>query len=179
MFMIDNFNRILIIGNGGSGKSTLAKKLRDILSYPLLHLDKIYWNNSWDKNDLAHFDEKIGAFMQQEQWIIEGTPMRGIELSLPKADTVIFLDIHRTICIYRVFKRGTSRIFFSKNDDGCPFNIFSFKGLNWIWNYKKNKNQKILELLAKTKNSTIIKVGNNSDIKQLIVSILRKKSLVH
>ena len=39
--------RIMIIGCPGSGKSTLSKQLAMKLKLPLVHLDQIYWKNSF------------------------------------------------------------------------------------------------------------------------------------
>ena len=43
--------------------------------------------------------------IKDEKWIIDGNYGGTMGIRLNAADTIIFLDIHRTICIYRAFKR--------------------------------------------------------------------------
>ena len=40
-------NRIMIMGCSGSGKSTLSIRLSEVLSIPVIHLDKHYWRPDW------------------------------------------------------------------------------------------------------------------------------------
>ena len=40
-------NQIMIMGCSGSGKSTLSIRLSEVLSIPVIHLDKHYWRPDW------------------------------------------------------------------------------------------------------------------------------------
>jgi adenylate kinase family enzyme len=162
---IKKFNKILILGNGGSGKSTLARRLGKMLSIPILHLDKIYWINQWQKNDLNNFDQLAYGFLKQEKWIIEGTPMRGIEDRIKLADLIILIDKNRIECIFQVLKRR----FLMRNifDDGCPAIKMNLKTLIWIWCFKRKIYPTILEKLQKTKKELFL-IKNNKEISLLI-----------
>lgn len=63
------------------------------------------------KNTLHQFDTLVKNFMLSPAWVIEGTPMHGIELRSEAADTIVFLDYNRVICIYRLLKRTLKNIF--------------------------------------------------------------------
>jgi len=39
--------KILVIGSGGAGKSTFAKRLGELLSIEVIHLDALYWQPGW------------------------------------------------------------------------------------------------------------------------------------
>ena len=43
--------------------------------------------------------------MKEDEWIIDGNYGGTMDIRMKAADTIIFLDIHRTICVYRAFKR--------------------------------------------------------------------------
>lgn len=43
--------------------------------------------------------------VEKEEWIIDGNYSGTMDIRLHAADTIIFLDIHRVICVYRAFKR--------------------------------------------------------------------------
>ncbi len=70
-------------------------------------------------------------------------------MRLKKCDTVLFLDMPRIVCLWRVIKRtliyrGTNRPDMSK---GCN-KRFDFKFLHWIWGYPK-KDKLVVEDLVK------------------------------
>jgi tRNA A37 N6-isopentenylltransferase MiaA len=41
--MLENMQRVVIIGRGASGKSALAVELAKITGLPVIELDKIFW----------------------------------------------------------------------------------------------------------------------------------------
>lgn len=41
--MLDDRNRIMVIGSGGAGKSTFARELAKRTGLPLIHLDMHHW----------------------------------------------------------------------------------------------------------------------------------------
>ena len=97
--------RIMIIGCPGSGKSTLAVKLAEKLKLPLIHLDKLYWKEGWVESSAQEFSEKLEKALEQTRWIIDGNYGATIRQRLEMADTVIFLDYSRYLCMERAIKR--------------------------------------------------------------------------
>lgn len=98
-------NRIAIIGSAGSGKSTLSQKLGEILSLPVVHLDRFYWKPNWTPTVNDEWDEFVKDAVSEDQWIIDGNYTRTLGIRLSEADAVIFLDMPRLLCIYRIIKR--------------------------------------------------------------------------
>lgn len=97
--------KIILIGSGGSGKSTLARQLGNKLNIKVHHLDALFWKPNWEG---VPREEQIAVqnnLIKDEKWIIDGNYGGTMDIRLNAADTIIFLDIHRTICIYRAFKR--------------------------------------------------------------------------
>jgi adenylate kinase family enzyme len=98
--------RVLIIGCPGSGKTYLSRDVAKATGLPLVHLDKIYHDKAFN----YHIDTDIWrARIQQEldkpEWIIEGNYTSSLDMRLPPADMVIFLDYARNITLYRAVKR--------------------------------------------------------------------------
>lgn len=153
--------RILIVGSCGAGKSTLAVQLSQITKLPLIHLDSVFWLPNWVQKDKDIFDEELRGLLSNEEWIIDGNYHRTMEMRFEKADTIIFLDYNRYLCIFRAIKRAT----FKKRADeikGCNEGICIefLELLKWAWNYPKNRKpivDGLLKNLPKAKKVHIFK----------------------
>lgn len=157
-------NKIILIGSGGSGKSTLAKQLGDKLNIKVHHLDALFWKPNWEGVSKEEQRTVQNELIKEENWIIDGNYGGTMDIRLKAADTIIFLDIHRTICVYRAFKRVIQYRNKTRPDmgAGCEerFDLPFFK---WIWEYPKAKRPTILkglEQLPKEKKVIILKSPN-------------------
>ncbi|MFC7686071.1 DNA topology modulation protein [Ureibacillus sp. GCM10028918] len=147
--------KIAIIGSGGSGKSTLARELGKILKIEVYHLDALFWKPGWVGTSREEQKMVQSDLVENESWIFDGNYGGTMDIRLNKADTIIFLDIPRTICAYRVFKR---RIQYRKKTrpdmgEGCEERL-DLEFLKWVWKYPRTKKPAIvkkLELLPREK----------------------------
>lgn len=91
--------RITVIGNGGSGKTTLALRLGKELRIPVYHTDRIIWKAGWERTPDEEIRAQLEAIMAESAWIIDGIAgLSTVELRLPRADLVIFLDFPLEHC---------------------------------------------------------------------------------
>ena len=97
--------RILIIGSSGSGKSTLSRTLKEKLQLPVVHLDQLFWRAGWEHVTREEFDALLQTELEKDAWILDGNFDRTLPVRLTYADTVIFFDLPRLVCLWRVFKR--------------------------------------------------------------------------
>lgn len=145
---MDLGKRILINGPSGSGKSTLACRLGEITGLPVIHLDRFLWNPGWVQTPREEFDRRVNEAASGENWIIDGHNLRTMDYRLSRADTVIYIDFNRYICIFRAIKRWVT--YYGKTrpcmTEGCAEKI-DFEFLKWIWDFPKNQRPKILEKL--------------------------------
>jgi adenylate kinase family enzyme len=99
-------NKILVIGIPGSGKSTFANKLGKVLNREVIHLDKLYRKTGWV---VAYTKDEwidlVKNLVSKEQWIIDGNYANTLDIRLSAADTVVFLNFNKFICLYRVWLR--------------------------------------------------------------------------
>ncbi|QFK70566.1 DNA topology modulation protein [Pradoshia sp. D12] len=155
--------KIMLIGSGGSGKSTLARQLGEKLNINVYHLDSLFWKPKWVGVPKEEQIQVQYELVTKEYWIIDGNYSSTMDIRINAADTIIFLDIPRTICIYRAFKRMFQYQNKTRPDmgEGCE-ERFSFEFLKWIWEYPKKQKTKTVSVSAVIKmimNSLYVKVG--------------------
>lgn len=97
--------RVIIIGNSGAGKTTFAKSLAKKLEFPLIHLDKIYWQGDWGHLTREEFDAVLQVECEKPCWIIDGNFDRTIPQRLKYCDTVFFFDVPTAVCLLGITKR--------------------------------------------------------------------------
>lgn len=142
-------NRILIIGCSGGGKSTLSRALHEKLDLPVIHLDVLWWKPGWVESTYDEFRPKVAEACAHESWIIDGNFSRTFDIRMPRADTIIWIDQPRWLCLWRAFWRTTSQFGRNRPDlaPGCP-EKYDWKFYKFIWNYRRDSNPKIEQGIA-------------------------------
>lgn len=162
--------RILIIGSGGAGKSTLARRLGKILNLEVLHLDKLHWRPNWTEPPKDEWRKIVGELIRKDEWIMDGNFGGTMEMRLEACDTAIFLDLPRTVCLYRVFKRWVTYRNTNRPDmtEGCNEKI-DLDMLDWVWNFPNRAKPEIEKRLKKVENEkTIIRLTSNKEVENFI-----------
>lgn len=145
---IGSVKKIAIIGSGGSGKSTLARELGERLHIEVFHLDALFWKPGWVGVPKEEQRLVQNELVEKEKWIFDGNYGGTMDIRLNNAETIIFLDIPRIICAFRVIKRRFQFRNKTRPDmgEGCEERI-SFEFLKWVWQYPKIKKPLIMKKL--------------------------------
>lgn len=165
--------KVLVIGSSGAGKSTFARRLHQATGLPLIHLDRLYWKPNWvETTDKNQWRETVGKVLQGGEWIIDGNYSGTLEMRIEKCDTVIFLDLSRIVCTYRVIKRVALYRKGGRPDmaDGCD-EKFDWEFVKLTWNYpmrSKPNVEKILEKFAAEK--TILRLTSKREIENFLMN---------
>tara|TARA_R110002110_G_scaffold374877_1_gene584674 strand:+ start:41 stop:550 length:510 start_codon:yes stop_codon:yes gene_type:complete len=142
-------NRILIIGCSGGGKSTLSRTLSARLALPVTHLDVLWWKPGWVDSTYDEFRPKVAAVAATDRWIIDGNFSQTFDIRMPRADTIIWIDQPRWLCLWRAFWRTTSQFGHNRADlaPGCP-EKYDWEFYKFIWNYRRDNIPKIKQGIA-------------------------------
>ncbi|MGH3548067.1 MAG: DNA topology modulation protein FlaR [Pseudonocardiaceae bacterium] len=143
------WRRILVVGGGGAGKSTVAAEIAHRLGLPLIHLDQHYWMSGWVPTDLDRWRAQLSRLAAQPAWVMDGNYSRSLDVRLPRAQHVVFLDLPRRVTIPRVLWRTWRWRGRSRPDmaSGCPERI-TLEFLQWIWRYPRDGRQRVLSAIG-------------------------------
>lgn len=148
----DMFRKIIVIGSPGAGKSTFSRKLRDITSLPLYHLDMI--KHKPDKTTITkeEFDRRLSDILRTDKWIIDGNYQRTIELRLEKCDTVFLMDFPLEVCL----AGAAARVGKKREDLPWVEDEFDEEFRQWIVDFPNEKLPQIYQMLDKYSGKNII-----------------------
>ena len=141
-----------------------------ILDINVIHLDSLFWKPGWVETPLDEWTELQEDLVQQETWIIDGNYGGTIDIRLAASDTIIFLDLPRTVCLWRVVKRWLQYIGKPRPDmaPGCPEKV-DWEFVKWIWSYPDTRRPSILERIDQYRDGrTIIRMRKSSEVRQLL-----------
>jgi adenylate kinase family enzyme len=140
--------KIIVIGSSGAGKTHFSLRLSRALGIELIHIDKVYWRPGWVEPEKGEWKAKFADILAGESWVIDGNYTGTLEMRLAACDTVIFLDIRRTLCIWRVIRR-TLRYYRRSRPDmaaGCRERL-DLAFLLFVWNYPIKTKPRVIELI--------------------------------
>ena len=97
--------KVHIIGQAGSGKTTLARQLAASDGATAHDLDPIVYGPGGQRSH-AEVARSIEVILTENSWVTEGayrdawlTPL------LDAADAIVWLDLPRRVCLWRIFRR--------------------------------------------------------------------------
>ncbi len=138
-----------MIGTGGSGKTTVARRLARRTGLPLIHLDAHYWRPGWQPTPADEWRAQVQTFISRDTWIMDGNYGGTLDLRLEACDTVVFLDLPRLVCLWRVLRRQVQHFRQVRPElaPGCRERL-SWEFLAWIWTYPSRRRGDTLRRLA-------------------------------
>jgi len=142
--------KILILGSCGAGKTTFAKRLHELIGIKIIHLDQCYWKPNWMRTEKDEWENEVKKLIQKEEWIMDVNYRSTLDIRIPAADTIIWLDFSRFVCLWRTIKRKIKNDRFDKLD-GCHERI-NFDFIKWIlWNFPRQNRKQLLKILREIK----------------------------
>ncbi len=142
-------SRILIIGPPGAGKSTLARIVGARLGIPVIHLDALFWLPGWVERDQQEFRTLIVEAAADNAWVMDGNYSKHLDLRVPRAEAIIWLDLPRRVYFARAMWRSIMGLGRLRPDVGAGnrerFDAAFFR--DWVWTYPERARPKTLALM--------------------------------
>jgi adenylate kinase family enzyme len=172
--------KVLVIGSGGAGKSTFARRLGELLNLEVIHLDALYWNPGWVETPKAAWAERVAELVRREAWIMDGNYSGTFDIRLKACDAVVFLDMPRLVCLWRVLKRYVHYRGRSRPDiaAGCPEDL-NPEFLLWIWNYPKRTRPKIIDWMRQhSANKKVVWLRSRAEAERYLADVSRTSFII-
>ena len=139
--------RVLVMGCSGSGKSTFGRALAGKLGLPFVSLDQLFWQPGWREPDMQDFTAKVTHAAEGPAWVIDGNYTRygAGELRRERADTIVWFDLPRRVCMLSVIRRSAASYGKVRPEmaPGCP-ERFDWVFLSYVWTYRATQRPKLL-----------------------------------
>ena len=171
-----NMKRVLVIGPGGAGKSTFAKRLGEALKIEVTHLDQAYWRSGWTKPAEEEWVQKVTELTSRDAWIIDGNFGGTLDLRIKQCDTIVFLDLPRLLCLWRVVKRRLTYRNRSRPDmaEGCHEKL-DLDFILWVWNYSSRSRPKVVRLLGEHAGTKrVVWLRSQREVEQFLATDLHR-----
>ncbi|MEQ1604287.1 MAG: DNA topology modulation protein [Pyrinomonadaceae bacterium] len=157
--------KVVVIGSGGSGKSTFSRQLGEVTGLPVVHLDQLYWHAGWVKTPADEWEAIVRRELEKPDWIMDGNFGGTRPMRLAACDTVIFLDLPRWLCIYRILKRTLTYRKGTRPDmaEGCD-ERFDPEFMLWVWNYPNSGRKRVVNELEHLTDKNIITLKTSAEV---------------
>lgn len=161
---MQNVNKISIIGGSGCGKTTLSDNLGKELALPVCHIDGIHHLENWVVRDKDERDKMIMEKVAEDRWVIDGTYSSTLNERLENSDLVIYLDYSRIAQVKGALGRWIKHHGQEKPEiPGCKEQM-NLQFLSWVWNWRKEKRQKIVEAVDKLDDDKVLIFKNRKEL---------------
>lgn len=99
--------------------------------------------------DAAAWNAIVDELVAREAWVMDGNYSGTLERRLAACDAVVFLDVPRLVCLWRVLRRRVQLGGRSRPDvaPGCPEQL-TWEFLRWVWTYPARRRGAVLQRLA-------------------------------
>jgi adenylate kinase family enzyme len=180
--------RIVVFGPSGSGKTTVGRTIAQRLGLAHVELDSLFHKPNWEPSTDDEFHEKVARALEDatQGWVVDGNYSRVHDLTLGRAETVIWLRLPFRVVYARLLWRTVSRAWtgeplWNTNRESWRLSFMSRDSiLLWgITNWRPHT-RKMRRALAETPHSArVIELRYTGEVDALLASLPAQRDAVH
>jgi adenylate kinase family enzyme len=134
--MNHQLRRVIVIGTSCCGKTTFSQRLAEVLEYPHVELDALYWRSNWVAKPADEFRRLVENAISPDCWIVDGNYGLIRNVLWPKATAVIWLNYNFSTVFLRALRRTLRRTIlaeelYSRNRESLRRAFFSRDSILW------------------------------------------------
>lgn len=148
--------RVVVRGTSGSGKTTMARRIAGVLGVQHVELDAIFHQPDWTPLPDEDFVERVGDLAETDGWVACGNYRQVAHLLVDRADTIVLLDLPRTVVMRRIVARTLRRV--ARHEELWNGNLERWRNLcsldpeqsviAWAWTTHARRHDETLAFLA-------------------------------
>lgn len=138
--------RVAVVGSGGAGKTTFALACSLAMGLPVIHLDEHFWHPGWIESEPEEWRSRQTDLLAGDRWIVDGNYGNTLDLRLGRADTIIWLDFTRYVCLFGAVRRTLFNLGRPMQAAGCP-ERFDREFLEWVWKFPQESRPKLADAI--------------------------------
>ena len=119
------------------------------------------------------WDRMIDELIARDEWVMDGNYGRTLAKRLEAADTVVFLDLPRLVCTWRILRRRFRHLGQTRPDvaPGCPEHL-TWEFVHWVWTYPSRRRPGILrQLEALGSDKRVFVLKTRSEVRSFLASL--------
>ena len=165
--------RVAVIGSGGAGKSVLSLELGARTGLPVVHLDRLFWGPDWTPMPDDEWDDVVRGVSAGDRWIQDGNYRGTMDFRFARADTVVFMDLPRLVCLWGAISRWLRHRNRSRPDMAPGLNDkLDLPFLQWIWNYPRDRRPELLRgLEALPPTTRVVRLTSRRAVREWLETI--------
>lgn len=131
--MLRKPDRVVVVGASGAGKSWLACRLAVLWKLPLIELDDLAWDGSWQLASDGVYLQRLEASLDKAEgrWMIVGNYSKGQHVYWQDAGLVIWLDLPLWQVLAAMLRRSFAEM--RQGTPVCNGNRQNLRRMLWGW----------------------------------------------
>ena len=100
----------MVVGTSGAGKSRTGQGLANVLGYPFVELDELFWGPRWTPKPSQQFVSLVRQAAAGERWVAAGNYSSVRAELWRRATAIVWLNFSLPVVLRRLIKRTPSRV---------------------------------------------------------------------
>jgi adenylate kinase family enzyme len=102
--------RVSVVGSSGSGKSTVSAAIAQAIGGAHIEVDGLYHQPGWTELPADQLRAAVDERTRGDRWVVDGNYSVVTDLVWSRADTVVWLDLPRSLVMRQVVARTLRRL---------------------------------------------------------------------